>query len=45
MVWIHATPLYKNRTAVVANVGDSRAVLCRNGTALKLTEDLGGGGE
>ena len=39
MVWIHATPLYKNRTAVVANVGDSRAVLCRNGTALELTED------
>lgn len=31
--------LVGERQLYVANVGDSRAVLCRNGTALPLTDD------
>jgi serine/threonine protein phosphatase PrpC len=30
---------HRRRTIVTANVGDSRAILCRNGTALELTRD------
>jgi serine/threonine protein phosphatase PrpC len=38
-VWLHENAATAKRTMIVANVGDSRAVLCRNSTAYDLTRD------
>lgn len=38
-VWIHENPTTSQRTMIAANIGDSRAVLCRDKIAFDLTRD------
>jgi len=38
-IWLHENPTSGQRTLLSANIGDSRAVLSRNGRAVNLTRD------
>lgn len=38
-VWVHESPESGSRTLVSANIGDSRAILSREGVAINLTRD------